>query len=375
MEIVFNASPQPTLGVEVELQVVDLESMDHVPVAGRIIERLGHPPNVKHELFASTVEILTGVCTTVGEAREDLQSTLDSLHGIGDAEGWGFISSGTHPFSDWREEGISPNPRYHALVDRIQWPARRLSIYGIHYHVGIDSKEKAIAVMNSLGTYIPHFLALSSSSPYWLGNDTGLASTRAQLFTVMPTAGIPYQMENWGQFLRYMEALRSSRAIESIREVWTDIRPHPGFGTVEMRVSDATPTLTEIIASAALIQSLVVMLSRRYDRGTRLPLVSPWIVKENKWRATRYGLNADLITDDDGNLKPITSSIRDLLDQVQPVALELGCSEELADLETIMQRGPSSDRQRQVYDQTGSLVEVTQSLVTELRTDTLTPLP
>jgi carboxylate-amine ligase len=373
MEIAFNSSPEPTLGIEVELQVVDLETMDHLPAAEHIIAKLGEPPNVKHELFASTVEILTGVCTTVAEARTDLQGILDELHALGDEEGWALISSGTHPFADWREEEISPDPRYRALIDRIQWPARRLSIYGIHYHVGIDSKEKAIAVMNSLGTYIPHVLALSSSSPFWLGNDTGLASTRAQLFQVMPTAGLPYQLANWGQFLRYMEALRSSRAIESIREVWTDIRPHPGFGTIEMRVSDATPTLTEVMASAALIQSLVVMLSRRYDRGTRLPLVSPWVVKENKWRATRFGLNADLITDDDGNLKPITSSIRDLLDQLFPVARELGCDKELADLETIMQRGPSSDRQRQVFEQTGSLVEVARSLVTELRTDSLTP--
>ncbi|MFQ5947274.1 MAG: glutamate--cysteine ligase [Acidimicrobiia bacterium] len=375
MNIVFNSSPAPTLGIEVELQVVDQESLDHVVAASRIVERLGHPLHIKHELFESTVEINTGICNTVADARRDLQEALDRVYEICGEEGWTLISSGTHPSTHWRDEVVSPFARYQQLVERIQLPARRLNIFGIHYHIGVDGPEKAIAVMNSLTTYLPHFLALSASSPFWIGSDTGLASSRAKLFEVLPTAGLPYRMENWGQFLRYMDALLSSRAIESIREVWTDIRPHPDFGTVELRVCDGMPTLTEICALAALAQSVVVWLDRRYESGQPLPLVSPWIVRENKWRAARYGIDADLITADDGSLKPLLSSIRDLVEAVTPLAGELGCDKELGDLAKIIKRGPSYIRQRQVHELTGTCNEVTRSLVDELRTDTFTPEP
>jgi carboxylate-amine ligase len=369
MKIEFKPSTGPTLGVELELQLVDLDTLDHVPVASAIVDRLGRPPHIKNELFESTIEINTGICKTVGDARADLTAALAELHAICDEEGWGIVSSGTHPFNEYQHQTISPDPRYHSLMDRLQYPLRRLVIFGIHFHVGVAGAEPAIAIMNSLTTYLPHFLALSASSPYWRGKDTGLASVRAKLFEVLPTGGIPWRMANWGEFVRFMDALLSAGAISTVREVWTDVRPHPDFGTVELRICDATPTLTEVSALAALAQSVVVWLSRRYAVGAPLPLVSPWIVKENKWRAVRYGLEADLITTDAGALKPLRASIHDLVEEVRPIAAELGCAAELADLDLVINAGTSTLRQRRVFAATGSHRAVVESLITELRTD------
>lgn len=358
--------------MELELQVIDRETLDHVPVASKILEELAGPTHIKNELFESTVEINTGICHTVKEAREDLQEKLDTLFEICDRHGWHLLSSGTHPFADWMGQVVSPNPRYHRLVDNIQWPARQLLIFGIHFHIGVSSPEKAIALQNSIATYIPHLLSLSASSPFWRGFDTGLASTRTKVFEIMPTAGLPYRMDNWHEFLHFMEALRAARAIESFREVWTDIRPHPDFGTVELRICDATPTLSELCTLAAMAQSMAVWLDRRYDAGRPLPVVRPWIVRENKWRAARYGLAADLITDNEGSLKPLLRSIRDLVENLTPIARELDCADELADVDRIINRGPSYIRQREVWERTGDHREVVRSLVEELRTDSFT---
>lgn len=364
--ILFNPSLAPTLGVELELQIVDLETMDHVPAASTLLEELGRPINIKHELFESTVEINTGICGTVAEAMSDLGSALDRVRERCAQHGWGLISAGTHPFADWRDQTVSPDPRYAQLVDRIQLPARRLLIFGIHFHIGVDGPEKAIAVQNSLTAFIPHFLALSASSPFWQGEDSGMASSRAHIFEIMPTAGLPYHMANWSEFLGYMAALQSSRSVESIREVWTDIRPHPDFGTLELRICDGAPTLGEVASLAAFAQTLVVWLSRDYDRGQRLPIVSPWIVRENKWRAARFGIDADIITADDGSLRPLLSSVRDHVEDLLPIAAELGCEKELGSLERIIEAGPSYQRQRRVFARTGSLPAVVRSLVAEL---------
>lgn len=367
----FNPSPQPTLGIELELQIVDADTMDHVPAATTLLTELGDPINIKHELFESTVEINTGICTTVSEAISDLQTAMDRLREQCEAHGWAIISAGTHPFADWRDQTVSPDPRYTQLVERIQLPARRLLIFGIHFHVGIDGAEKAIAVQNSLAAFVPHFLALSASSPFWQGEDSGMASSRAHIFEIMPTAGLPYRMANWSEFLGYMAALQSSRSIESIREVWTDIRPHPDFGTLELRICDGAPTLGEVASLAAFAQSLVVWLSRNYDRGVRIPMVSPWIVRENKWRAARFGIDADIITADDGSLRPLLSSVRDRVEDLMPVAAELGCEKELLGLEKIAEVGPSYLRQRRVFDETRDLRAVVGSLVAELDRNTV----
>ena len=229
MNIVFNGSDRPTLGVEIEVEVVDeAGALATDTAATKILTELGDEPGYKHELLECTIEVITDVCPTVKEVRRDLGDKLERLVDVADGLGYRILCTGTHPFSSWADQTVSPDPRYHRLIENCQWAARRLLIFGVHTHVGLGSGEEAIAVANSLGTYIPHFLALSSSSPYWMGRDTGLASTRSKIFETLPTAGLPYKMENWGQFQRFMRTLIGAGTIRSIREVWWDIRPHPG---------------------------------------------------------------------------------------------------------------------------------------------------
>jgi YbdK family carboxylate-amine ligase len=374
VRIPFTSSPRSSLGVEWELELVDLDSRQLASGASGILAELGagHPggehPKAKHELLESTVEIITGVCETVQEATADLQETLDVVVAQAAARGLGVMCSGTHPLTDWATQEISPNPRYAKLIEDMQWLARRLQIFGVHVHLGVRSPDKAIPIVNALTAYVPHFLALSASSPYWMGTDTGLASSRSKVFENLPTAGLPYQLSGWEQFEDFMETLVSSHTIETIREVWWDIRPHPNFGTVELRICDGTPTIFEIGAVAALSQCLVDQLNSQIDRGYTLPMPKGWVVRENKWRAARYGLDAELIVDDRGSTMPLRRALEELTDELRPVAVRLGCVEELDRVPQIVQRGASYERQRAVRDaNAGSLTAVVDSLLAEMR--------
>lgn len=379
MHIDFNSSAGPSLGVEVELELVDAETGALVSAATDLLAELGqgHPdgehPKAKHELFECTVEIITGICQTVGEARADLTETLAEVQAAAAARGLAVCCSGSHPFSSWADQQISPNPRYARLIDEMQWMARRLQIFGVHVHVGIRSAEKAVSIANALAGYIPHFLALSASSPYWEGVDTGLASSRSKVFEGLPTAGLPAPIENWADFESFMETLVGSAAISSVREVWWDIRPHPDFGTVELRMCDGMPTLSEVAAIAALAQCLVSHLDTLDDRGFTLPRHKDWILRQNKWRAGRHGLDTDFIVDQGGRLEPARDAIRTLIEEVEPVARRLGCVDELRYIETMMEVGPSYARQRAVapaeITQPSDLKPVVDLLVRELATD------
>ena len=375
MHIDFNSSPGPSLGVEMELEIVDVESRELVSAATDILGDLGqdHPdgvhPKAKHELFECTIEIVTGVCTTVEEARRDLEGSLAEVRAQASLRGMSLLCSGTHPFSNWADQTISPNPRYFKLVEEMRWMAERLQIFGIHVHVGVRSPEKVVAIANALSFYIPHFLALSASSPYWSGHDTGLASSRSKVFEGLPTAGLPEPIENWTDFERYMETLVSAEAISTVREVWWDIRPHPDFGTIELRMCDGLPTLTEVTAVAALAQSLVDRLDALIDHGHTLTAPAPWIVRQNKWRAARHGLEADLIVDEQGRRVHVRDQIAQLVDEVTPAARRLGCLEELGAVRGILERGASYQRQRAVVEAGGSLRDVVDSLVDELDGD------
>lgn len=374
MQIPFRSSQGTTLGVEMELEVVDGGTRELHGAASELLAAMGRGrpgrvhPKAKHELLESTVEIITGICTTVAEARADLEETLDELRAETDRRGLELLCAGTHPFSRWDDQRISPDPRYHRLVEEMQWPARRLQIFGIHVHVGVRSGERAVAIANALVAYIPHFLAVSASSPFWLGADTGLASARSKVFEGLPTAGIPHQLADWGEFEAFMSTLISARAISSIREVWWDIRPHPDFGTVELRICDGTPTMSELAAVAAMSHSLVEWMNGVYDREGRLPAVRDWIVRANKWRAARHGVDAEIIVDDEGHLVPLREAVADLVGRLRPVAARLGCEAELGHLLAMVER-PSYARQREVVAGGGDLVDVVDSLVGELRTD------
>jgi carboxylate-amine ligase len=374
MEIAFTSSQRASLGVEWELQLVDTDTRELTSAATDILGEIGasHPggehPKAKHELLESTIEIITGICGTVAEASADLAETLAEVSDAAARRNLGVICAGTHPFTDWKTQQVSANPRYQQLVENMQWLARRLQIFGVHVHVGVRSREKAIPIVNALTAYIPHLLALSASSPYWIGTDTGLASARSKVFEGLPTAGLPYQLGGWDQFEAYMETLITTHTIESIREVWWDIRPHPGFGTVELRIFDGMPTLSEVAMVAAIGQCLVQQFDTQLDRGYTLPSPKGWVVRENKWRAARYGLDAEIIVDANGRTMPARAALTELVDELEPVAERLGCHEEIHRVATILDKGASYERQRRVAAANdGDLRAVVDTLLAEMR--------
>ncbi|HEV7824351.1 MAG TPA: glutamate--cysteine ligase [Mycobacteriales bacterium] len=373
MHIPFTPSTRSSLGVEWELELVDLDTRHLRSGASEILAEIRpdgaeEHPKAKHELLESTVEVITGVCTTVAEARADLAATVAEVEEQASKRNLGLMCSGTHPMTDWTTQDISPDARYHRLIENMQWLARRLQIFGVHVHVGVRAVEKAIPIVNALTQYVPHFLALSASSPYWVGTDTGLASARSKVFENLPTAGLPYQLTGWEEFESYMETLIATRTIQSIREVWWDIRPHPDYGTVELRICDGLPTLDEVATVAALSQCLVERFDRELDRGYTLPVPKGWVVKENKWRAARYGLDAEIIVDDKGTVAPVRRALIDLVEDLMPTARRLDCEKELADVERILAAGASYQRQRSVAAQhDGDLTAVVDSLLAEMR--------
>jgi glutamate---cysteine ligase / carboxylate-amine ligase len=372
VEISFCGSPSSSLGVEWELELVDRSTRQLRGGATEILDRLrpdgppGHP-KAKYELLESCIEVITGVCGTVTEALDDLQSTVDEVAAVAGDLGLGLMCSGSHPLSDWADQTISPNPRYARLVDQMQWMARQLQIFGVHVHVGVRSADKAVPIVNALTAYVPHLLALSASSPYWIGTDTGLASYRSKIFEGLPTAGLPYQLSGWTEFEDFMETLISAGTISSIRDVWWDVRPHPDFGTVEVRICDGLPTLSEVGTVAALSQCLVEMFNTQLDRGYVLPVPHDWVVRENKWRAARYGLDAEIITDERGSTVPLRRSIIELIQDLGPVADRLGCADHLGGVHELLRAGASYERQRRVAQAAGGdLRAVVDALLEEM---------
>jgi carboxylate-amine ligase len=378
VKIDFNSSPRSSLGVEWELMLIDRETRELTSGAAEILEEMhpgGEHPTAKKELLQSTIEVITGVCGTVSEATADLQRTLDLVVPLADKRGLGMMCAGTHPVTNWQTQQITDNPRYAKLIDDMQWLARRMQIFGVHVHVGVRSPDKAIAFVNALSAYIPHFLALSASSPYWVGGDTGLASARSKVFEGLPTAGLPQQVEGWAGFERYMETLIKTETISSIKEVWWDIRPHPTYGTVEMRICDGLPTLAEVGMVAALTQCLVEMMDREIDKGYTLPTPKRWVVQENKWRAARYGLDARIIVSEDST-QPICEALAELVQDLRATAERLGCTEQLEMVQQVLDGGASYQRQRAIAAASGGdLSAVVDSLMAEFEAGAPIVLP
>ncbi|HVU71326.1 MAG TPA: glutamate--cysteine ligase [Mycobacteriales bacterium] len=368
MEIPFAASSGPSLGVEWELEIVDPVTRQLVGAASPLLDALGSP-QVKAELFACCVELVTGVCGSVAEAEADLAATLGLVQAEAEHAGHAVMCSGTHPITDWADQQITADERYERLVEQMRWPARRLQIFGVHVHVGVRSAEKAIPIVNALTAYMPHLLALSASSPYWMGTDTGLASARSKIFEGLPTAGVPHRLAAWADFETYMETLLTARTISSIKEVWWDIRPHPDFGTVELRMCDGLPTLFEVGTIAALAQSLVQRLDTQLDDGYGLPAPPEWVVRENKWRAARHGIDCEVIVDERGTTRPLREHLLELIDDLTPIARRLGCVQQLHRVDDLLKVGPSYQRQRAVAAAAGgSLDAVVDGLLAEMRT-------
>jgi carboxylate-amine ligase len=373
MGIDFARSERSTLGLEWELALVDRQTGDLVPAAPEILSALAledehGTSKITGELLTNTVEVVSGVNRTVAEGVADLRHTVEAVSEAAEARGFQLMCSGTHPFAHWSDQEITEKERYATLIDRTQFWGRQLLIWGVHMHVGIDDPEKALPILAALLTYYPHFQALSASSPFYAGEATGYASTRAMLFQQLPTAGLPPHLTKWSDYESMVADLTHVGVIDHWDEIRWDIRPSPKWGTVEMRACDGLPTTLEVGALAALVQCLVDDFSDRLDHGEELPSMQPWFVRENKWRAARYGMDAIVIVNRAGDERLVEDDTRDLITRLEPVAARLGCLSELHDLTRIIDTGASYERQAVASAAAGGdLRAVVRSLVAELR--------
>jgi carboxylate-amine ligase len=374
VDIDFTPSARPTLGVEWEFALVDRTTRDLSNTASDLFDRVGaahgEQPKVHRELLRNTVEVVTGVCDTTAEAMADLTDTLRLVRPLADDLGVDLYCAGTHPFAQWSTQLLTPGHRYEELIARTQWWGRQMLIWGVHVHVGVASRDQVMPIVSSLLNYFPHLQALSASSPMWSGTDTGYASNRAMMFQQLPTAGLPFQFSTWAEYEAFVEDHMRTGVIEYLSDIRWDVRPSPRLGTVEVRICDGISNLRELAALTALTHCLVVDLADRLTAGETLPTMPPWYVQENKWRSARYGLEAEIILDAQGNERLVTGELADLLTRLEPVAARLGCSEELRSVDEVVRGGASYQRQRLVAQRSfGDLVAVVDSVVRELHLD------
>ena len=367
-KIKFNGSSKPTVGMELELFTVDKESLALTNGAPLILNHFKDNFFFKEELLQCIIEITTDVCDHVDDLSSDLRPKLDMALDYANKNDMELLSMPIHPFSRVSDQSVTNNNRYINFLDRMQWPLRRLLITGIHVHVGVPTGEMAIAVVNGMRRYIPHLIALSANSPYFESEGTGLASTRTKIFEGLPNTGIPVKLINYGEFQKLIRTLVLAKSIDSIREIWWDVRPHPGYGTVEIRVCDTIPDLINMRDLAAFIQALVVGLCNHYDNGTQLPYLDSWIIHENKWRATRYGLDAKLIMDDDGNEENINSIIKNTIFALEPEINDLKIGHAMDRLlERIKNNHAYYNEQRKLYKKNNSFNELILDSIEKLK--------
>ncbi|KAB2807154.1 glutamate--cysteine ligase [Pimelobacter simplex] len=372
MRIDFHGSPRPTIGVEWEFALVDRRTRDLRNEAAHLFARakprMPDPGKLHKELLKNTVEVVTGVCDTVGSAMADLRDTLQHVTAAADALDLDLYGAGTHPFASWTGQQLTEGHRYAELINRTQWWGRQMLIWGVHVHVGLPERDRVLPVLNGLLTYYPHLQALSASSPIWMGVDTGYASNRALMFQQLPTAGLPFQFERWAEFEQFAHDQMTTGVIDELSEIRWDVRPATQHGTLENRICDGVSTLADMEALVALMHCLVVWLDERVAAGETLTTMPPWHVQENKWRAARYGVDAIVILDGASRERLVTDDLADLVPQLMPTAARLGCEAELASVLDVATRGPSYVRQRAVAERTGGdLVAVVDSVVAELR--------
>jgi len=360
----FTRNDEPTVGVEIELQLVDADTLELSNSIESILERI--PPHlaeqVKPELMQSYLEINTGVCHTAREAVDDLRDKLDDLEQITDALGLKLFWAATHPFSHWQDQKITVNDRYDRLVELMQDVARKLVTFGLHVHVGVDTGDKAVMVCDRMLRHLPLLLALSANSPFWEGRRTGLHCTRPKIMEGLPTAGLPQQMRNYSEYIWLVNHLESTGFINTIREIWWDIRPHHNFGTVEIRVCDMPANLNHVAALTALIQCLVHAISAQIDEGTYQLEYHPMMVQQNKWRAVRFGADARLVDSDDYHQRSVHELTNHLIELLQPQAEELHCERELAFAAQLCHQ-TGANQQLAIYEETGDCREVVRRML------------
>jgi carboxylate-amine ligase len=362
IELNFGKSAPFSLGVEEEFQLLHAESYELVSRFDEVAEAAAHERRIKAELLQSVVEVATHVAGSVAEAIEDARGLRATLSEAAAEHGAVIASAGTHPFSRWEHQDVTESERYRALMEEMRWVAEREVIFGLHVHVGVASADEAVAVSNGLRTWLPELLALSANSPFWLGRDTGLASTRTKIFETFPRTGLPPAFGSFEEFELLVERAIRSGSFPDYTYVWWDARPHPKLGTLEVRIPDAQTRLQSVAAIVALVQSLVAALADGFERGDK-PQVQPiTLIAENKWRAARHGLNGQLIDLERDEERPAREAVLALVERAEPAARRLGCREELAEVERLVQRGTGADEQRNVYEETDSLLAVAQWL-------------
>jgi carboxylate-amine ligase len=373
MRIPFASSERSTIGIEWELALVDADSGDLRQVAQTVLDAVAPPgggehPTIKQELLLNTVEIVSGVCRTVAEAGADLERSMETLREVTDPLRVELMCAGTHPFARWTQQKVTDKQRYATLIDRTQWWGRQMLIYGVHVHVGIEDRAKVLPILRAVLTCYPHLQSLSASSPFWGGKDTGYASNRALMFQQLPTAGLPFQFDTWKDFEAYTSDMMHTGVIDEVTEIRWDLRPSPRFGTLETRICDGASNLCEVLAFAALTHCLVEYFSTMIDEGRELPVLPPWFAQENKWRSARYGMDAIIILDAEGNEELVTDAVSRLLVDLEPVAERLGCAAELDGIRATLHKGASYQRQRAVARRNGGALDaVVDSLVAEMR--------
>ncbi len=368
MRLQFAGRAEPGVGISLELQIVDLETWLPVPAASSLLTMMGDEPCIREGLFQSIAVIETDIFPTVDLMGQELRRLLNRLRLTCATHGLGVLAAGTHPLAGWRDLHLSQQPRYETFIRRLQWVGRRAAVFGLRIQVGMPDGEKAIAVGNSIASLVPMFVALSASSPFWRGLDTGLASCRTRVIENIPNAGLPPNLLNFGEFQAYVKTLRAAETIESINDIWWDVRPNVRHGTLELQACDMPHTVRECLALTALAQALIVWVRQTYEEGGVMPQIATWIVRENKWRATRFGLDAELVATPDGGLRGIRSLFDELRLQLEPTWRRLGLEAYFADLEQIFQHGPGYLRQRRALQELG-LEQVPGAIMDELSRD------
>jgi glutamate---cysteine ligase / carboxylate-amine ligase len=356
-----------TLGIEEEFQMVDQLTGQLRPHIMTILEK-GRPifgEQLKPEMLQPTVELISDVYPDIRVARAETQRLRGQLAQLLADEGLTLISAGTHPTATWTEQPVTPYPRYDEILEEFQDVGRSVLIYGLHIHVAVPGNELAITLMNQLRTWLPHLLALSSNSPFWAGRLTGLKSYRAIVWKRLPRSGLPDSFASWSDFDHYVQTLISTGCIDNGKKIWWDVRPHPTFGTIELRICDMPATLNDVIGLAALYQSLIAKLNWLHQRGKAVPIVPRHFLEENKWRATRYGLDTNIVDFSSGCHISMRDSIHELLDMVDEVADDLGTRPDLHYIRSLVDdpRGTGADRQIALYRETGNIHAVTRYLM------------
>lgn len=365
----FSRSDGPTLGVEWEICLVDPVTRDLVPRAAEVIEEVqARYPDIhlEPEFLQNTIELVTPICANTKEAVHALQRDLNAVKEVADEKGLKLWASGGHPFSDFRTNPLSPKQTYEEIVNRTQYWGQHMLLWGIHCHVGISHEDKVWPIINAVMTKYPHLLAISASSPGWDGIDTSYASNRTMLYQQLPTAGMPYQFQSWDEWVNFMRDQQTSGVINHTGSMHFDVRPAAKWGTVEVRISDATSNLRELAAVVALTHCLVVHYDRMLERGEELPSLQQWHVAENKWRGARYGMDALVITSRATDEDWVKHELQLLIDELTPVAADLDCVDELNLVREIIDRGAGYERQRAIYQRTGDWKDVVDATCAEM---------